>query len=385
MRSKPFFLAWRILAHDKARTGLAIAGIFIAILLVFVEIGLYVAIPRGGLLLYHRLRFDLLVTSRDYEYVTQPGEFPAQLLDRARAVPQVARATPLYFGSAKWKSLAGGVEPDLFVIGFPPTGGIFSVAGIESRIGALEKPDTVLMDSATRPMFGPLTKGRRVEIAGRKETVAGKYRLGTGFLGLGVALTSAENFARLFPGRGVGDANIGLLRLRSGADPERAAAELRARLGGEVRIFTRPQLEAHEIAYWTIRTSVGLIFGSGLVVSLVVGIMIVFQTLSIEIGRRLGEFAMLKAIGYADGALAAVVLGMSLAIVLIAFVPATGAALLVYRLIRTQTLLPAAMSELQLAAVLGAALAMAAVSAGLALSGLGRANPAELIKRGQRF
>src|ERR1700730_19371050 len=60
-------LAWRILTYDKRRTGLALIGIFMAILLVFVELGFFYAVPRGGLLLYDNMKFDLLLASTEYE------------------------------------------------------------------------------------------------------------------------------------------------------------------------------------------------------------------------------------------------------------------------------------------------------------------------------
>ena len=41
-------LAWRILTHDKGRTTLAVAGVFLTILLVFVQLGFFIALPRGG-------------------------------------------------------------------------------------------------------------------------------------------------------------------------------------------------------------------------------------------------------------------------------------------------------------------------------------------------
>ena len=44
--------------------------------------------------------------------------------------------------------------------------------------------------------------------------------------------------------------------------------------------FTRPELEAHETAYWTTRTSVRLLFGSGPIISFIVGIMVVYQILA---------------------------------------------------------------------------------------------------------
>src|SRR6516164_11012228 len=85
-------LAWRILAYDKRRTGLALIGIFMAILLVFVELGFFYAVPRGGLLLYDTLRFDLLLASDQYEYQAQPGTFTLSRLDRLRTSPDVESA-----------------------------------------------------------------------------------------------------------------------------------------------------------------------------------------------------------------------------------------------------------------------------------------------------
>ena len=74
-------LAWRILTHDRGRTALALAGVFMAILLVFVQLGLFYAVPQGGMLLYDNMRFDLLLVSDQYEYQGQPGAFAGNRLD----------------------------------------------------------------------------------------------------------------------------------------------------------------------------------------------------------------------------------------------------------------------------------------------------------------
>jgi putative ABC transport system permease protein len=42
-------LGWRILTHEKWRTALAITGVFMAILLIFVELGFFFAVPQGGM------------------------------------------------------------------------------------------------------------------------------------------------------------------------------------------------------------------------------------------------------------------------------------------------------------------------------------------------
>ena len=157
-------LAWRILTYDKRRTALALIGIFMAILLVFIELGFFYAVPRGGLLLYDNMRFDLLLASDQYQYQAQPGTFPLDRLDRVRSSPDVQQATPIYFGFAKWKRrsrgrvarclrhrLRSGEQRSSF-----PTA---STGRPRCSSGA----DTVLVDSTTRPMFGPLDNrpGRR--------------------------------------------------------------------------------------------------------------------------------------------------------------------------------------------------------------------------------
>jgi len=371
-------LAWRILTYDKGRTALALVGIFMAILLVFIQLGLFFAVPQGGMLLYDNMRFDLLLVSNQYEYQAQPGAFPLSRLAAVRGSPDVAEATPLYFGVAKWKGGVGGVWPDLFVIGFDPASDVFTPDSIDRQRGVLARADTILVDTTTRPMFGPLDTGRVVEIGDRDQTIGGRYVLGTGFMGLGVALASDSNFARLFPRRGLSEANIGAIRLKPGVDPEHAAADLRKLTGPGTQLFTRARLTARETSYWTTRTSVGLIFGSGLLISIVVGIMVVYQIVSTQVSRQLPQFATLKAIGYADGALAVTVAAMSLMIAVAGFAPALAAALWLYREIREKTSLPVTMSASHVAAVLMAALAMAAVSALLAVGGLRRADPADV-------
>jgi putative ABC transport system permease protein len=371
-------LAWRILAYDKGRTALAVAGVFLAILLVFVQLGFFTAVPRGGMLLYDRTRFDLLIASSGYEYQVQPGGFPLRQLDKAKTAPEVALAAPIYFGSAKWRSGEDGKAPDVFVIGLDPKERIFTSEDVNRKLALLNRADSVLVDSATRPMFGPLTAGRVVEIDNDKVKIGGDYVLGTGFMGLGVILVSAQNFVRLFPFRNLNQVNLGLIQLKPEVDPDRAAASLRKLLGGDIRVFTRPELEAHETAYWTTRTSVGLLFGSGLIISFIVGVMVVYQILATQVSRQLPQFATLKAVGYGDRFLNATVITMALLIVLAGFFPALAAALGVYAVIREETLLPAEMSGTRIAVVFAATLVMAAASALLSMGSLRRADPADL-------
>jgi DevC protein len=370
-------LAWRILAHEKGRTGLALGGLFIAILLVFIELGFFVAVPQGGMLVYDHMRFDLLLVSTDYQFQAQPWQFPRERLTRAAAVAGVAQATPIYFAGTWWQDPSGGGMLDVFLIGFDPAAKPFAVAGLENQQDMLRERDTILLDDTTRPVFGPLKTGREVELNGKRVTIGGTYHLGTGFLGIGVVAMDEANFRRV-TGRPAEPVNLGLITVAPGADTANVAAALRKALPDDVQVFTRQSLAAHENRYWTTRTSVGLIFGSGLIVSLIVGLMVLYQTLATQIARHLPQFATMKAIGYGDAHLVAVVVIEALIVVGLAFVPATVAAFIAYGVIRAQTLLPVVLTPAHLAGVLAATLVMSAASAFLSVSALRRADPADV-------
>ena len=230
----------------------------------------------------------------------------------------------------------------------------------------LERPDTVLVDRQTRAIFGPLDTGRVIDLDGHKVTIGGRYTLGTGFLGLAVVLASEDTFFRIF---GTGPrprprdtVNLGLVTLKPGADPDKVARALREVLPDDTQVLTRDELAANEVAFWTTKTGTGLIFGSGLIVAFIVGIMILYQTLATQITRQLPQFAMLKAIGHTNRLLEAIVLIEAMLVMLAAFLPAVGVSLWVYSVIRAQTLLPVTMTPMQLAGVFAVGVVMSAIA-----------------------
>jgi putative ABC transport system permease protein len=182
----------------------------------------------------------------------------------------------------------------------------------------------------------------------------------------------------LFPLRGLGFVSLAPIVLKPGIDPDQAAQALRKVLPGDVQVFTRRQLDAREVTYWTTHSAVGLIFGPGLLIAIVVGIVVVYQTLATQISRHLPQFATLKAIGYGDRSLCATVAAMAATIMAIGFVPAFLAALWLYAVIRHVTMLPTAMTGMRVVEVIVAGFAIAMISATLSLIGLRRADPADV-------
>jgi putative ABC transport system permease protein len=371
-------LAWRILTHEKGRSALAMAGILLAILLMFLQLGFYASVPQGGLLFYDAMRFDLMLASSAYVFETQSSTFPRRRLYQALALPEIARAVVLYHSSGRWLNMGTDLARDVFVIGFRPGDPVFNVSEIERQVEILRQPNTILVDAASRPEFGALQLGRQIEIEQRTVTIGGLYHLGTGFVGLGVAVTGDLNFLRLFPNQDLTDINLGLLTLKPGADPDRVATRLREIMPADTRVFTRKEFTEHETRHWLTSTSTGLIFGFGVIVACVVGLVILNQTLATQITRQLAQYATLKAIGYTDADLGGIVVTLATIMSTISFVPAVMLSLIIYRIVRHATLLPIEMTLARLFGVLLTAWAMAVLSALLSLRVLRRVDPAEL-------
>ncbi len=373
-----YLLAWRILMHEKGRNALAVAGIFIAILMIFLQLGFYASVPRAGMLVYNRLAFDIMLTSSQYVFQEQSYDFPRQRLYQALSLPEVASVSPLYQGEAQWLNTTGRLRRDVFVIGFRVEDDSVRVPDIRRQRSLLLRDDTVLLDSMSLPMYGPQTRGRIVEIGDRAVKIAGTYLLGTGFLGLGAVITSDLNFVRIFPNRSLDSVNLGLVTLKPGSDSREVAARLRALLPPDTRVFTRAELDAYEESFWRKRTSTGLVFGFGVVVSIVVGMVILYQTLATQIIRHLAQYATFKAIGYTDSYLQRVVVSLALMTASISFIPALAGAIAIYGKLRELARLPIEMTATRILAVLVIALTMSAATALFAVNKVRRVDPADL-------
>jgi putative ABC transport system permease protein len=346
--------------------------------MIFLQLGFYASVPRAGMLVYNQLAFDIMLTSSDYVFQEQSYDFPRQRLYQALSIPEVASVSPMYQGEAQWLNTTDGLRRDVFVMGFRLDDDSVRVPDIRRQRSLLQRNDTVLVDNMTLPMYGPQVRGLVVEIADRAVEIAGTYLLGTGFLGLGAVVTSDLNFVRIFPRRSLERVNLGLVTLKEGSDPGPAAARLRALLPPDTRVFTRAELDAYEETFWSKRTSTGLVFGFGVAVSVVVGMVILYQTLATQIIRHLPQYATFKAIGYTDGYLQRVVLSLAVITAGLAFVPALATAVMAYDKLRTLARLPIEMTPARIVVVLVIALTMSGATALLAVSNVRRVDPADL-------
>jgi putative ABC transport system permease protein len=218
-----------------------------------------------------------------------------------------------------------------------------------------------------------------IETNGQQVSITGTISLGGGFGGDGFMVVSDQTFLRLFPARSSGAPNHVLLNIESGEDANEVSDRIRKSLATE-SIIVRPFSNAieDEITYQTTRRPVGLIFGLGVAIGTLVGLVIVYQILSTDVADHLSEYATFKAIGYDQKFFRSVVLEEAVILALVGFFPALFVTIGIYSVMANATGLPIAMSPERAMTVLVGTIVSCALSGFLAMRKLEHADPADL-------
>ena len=377
-------LAWLQLAQEKLRLLVAIAGVAFAVVLVSMQLGFRTAMYESAVRYHERLQYDLVMINRKTPFIGFPRSFSRRRLIQCLGAAEVDSVSPLYVEQAFWRNPWEHNARNILVVGFDPSRDVLDLPGVRHNLEALKFPEAMLFDAASRPEFGPVAARVRergsvdAEVNHRRVKVVALFQLGTSFGIDGSLVTSDLNFQRLFPDRPPGLVDVGLIRVREGADPEQVRRKLEAALERDVLILTREGFVARELRYWGSTTPIGYVFGFGALMGLLVGGVVVYQILFADVSEHLGEYATLKAMGYTNRALSRLVLEEAAILATLGFAPGLLVALLLYRVTAEATRLPLAMTPERALAVLFLTLAMCGIAALVALRKIRSADPAEI-------
>jgi putative ABC transport system permease protein len=378
-------LAWLQLSREKLRLLVAVAGVAFAVVLILMQLGFREALFDSAVRYHRSLVYDVALISPRTQFIVQPENFSERRLQQVRGIPGVEGVKPVYMAQIVWRNPVRTNEArSIFMVGFDPSHHVFDVAGITENQHHLRIADEVLYDALSRPEFGPVvdlfreTGHVETEVGNRNVKVAGLFDLGTSF-GIDASIVTSDlNFLRIFPSRDRGLINLGLVDLEPGVSPEAIRDRILASLPGDVEVLTREEFERREIAYWDTNTPIGYVFTFGVIIGLVVGSIIVYQILFADVSDHLKEYATLKAMGYTNGYLFAVILQEAVILAVLGFVPGLLVSTGLYRLAGDATALPLGMTWARGFGVLMLTVAMCCVSGAIALRKVRSADPADV-------
>jgi putative ABC transport system permease protein len=378
-------IGWLQLTHRRGRFIAAIAGVAFANLLVFFQLGFLGALGTSVTLPYRAMQADLLISGPDARTLTDGANVARQRMLDALAVPGVAAVTPLFVGALPLNGVST-TDLNLTVFGVVPSAlDRFWAPDIAAGAERVALADVVLIDRQTRflapTIVAQIEGGNPVPFEAGTHTLAlaGAFSIGAGFEADGYAIVSDQTFLRIFPDRSARAPTHIMVTLDPSADPVHVAEALRLQFPPEVaqvRSVTEAMLA--ERNFQTVERPVGVIFGFGAIMGVMVGLVIVYQVLSTEVSDHLREFATLKAIGYRSRYFVGIVAEQAVVLGLAGFIPGYVISNLVYGALAGTTGLPIEMTEERAVIVLVGTLIACMVSGLLAARKLASADPADL-------
>jgi len=153
----------------------------------------------------------------------------------------------------------------------------------------------VIIDELYREKLGVRQLGDTAEIAGHRARIVGFTRGIRSFTTAPYVFTSfknAQNYMRL----GQSETIFMLVKTAPGANVAEVQRALQSRLDG-VEVFTNEEMRKKAQFYWVFQTGAGITTLLGSVLGLIVGIVVVAQTIYSATVDHIREFGTLKAMG----------------------------------------------------------------------------------------
>ncbi len=288
-------IALKTLIADRGKLLTALIGVVFSIVLVNVQGGLFLGLIRKAGLLVDYGEADIWVGHRKMHNVDFPRDIPRRWVNRIRSVPGVRRAEPHLIGHSVMTLPDGGFEPVL-VVGCERRSLLGSAWNIaEGTADAILQPDGVIIDRHDAHKIGNAQVGDIREIGGRRARIVARSDGILGFLVTPYVFTTVDRAAGYLqkPSR---LCSYFLVETDPEADPRQICQAISARIP-EVEAYTRDQYSRRSVDYWLTRTGLGISFGAATLLGLLVGLVIVGQTLYASVLDRLSEFGTLKAMG----------------------------------------------------------------------------------------
>ena len=288
-------LAQRNLMHDKVRLAVTLTGVVFAVVLIVVELGLFVGFTVTTSSIIDKSKVDLWIVSKGTPYIEQGSVFSERKLYQALATPGVASADKYIVRFSNWKT-PEGAEEGIQIVGFNPYSGIGGPWNVvEGNVEDLKTPDAVMVDEIYKKKLGVTKVGEIFEINGRRARVVGFTRGIRAFTTTPYVFTSFKNalgYTRIAEDQ----TYFILVRAVPGTDVVTLQRQLEARLH-DVDVLTSSKFSRMTRIYWMFTTGAGVAVLIAALLGLVVGVVVVAQTIYATTMDHIREYGTLKAMG----------------------------------------------------------------------------------------
>jgi putative ABC transport system permease protein len=292
-------LASRNLFQDRLRFVATLIGIVFSVVLVMVQMGLYFGFGRMVTTIIDHASADLWIVTSGAKSFEDMSLLDSNVREKTLAINGVASVVPVVVGFSNWK-LPGGSMTPVFVVGSDlKAGALVPWNIVNGSVEALSAPGAVAIDRSYFGRLGVSGVGSTAEIRGHPIRVAAVTDGVRSFTTTPYVFTDLER-ARTYIWLHPSKASHFLVRVKPGADVERVRHDIQSTVSG-VEALTPDQFRSRSRSFWLFGTGAGAALFAGALLGVIVGTVIVAQTLYPSTKEHLFEFATLRAIGCSKG------------------------------------------------------------------------------------
>ena len=372
-------LAIRNLFHDRIRLVVTLVGILFSIVLVAVQLGLYLGARKMIIDMIENAHGELWITAYGAKSFEEGGIL---LTPRERhaalTAPGVKAVVPLIVSFAEWRKPGGGSTNSVIVGTDAEDGGLKPWNLVEGSIASIEAPDGVAVDRSYLRDLGVAGVGDTAQVdQGRVRVRA--ITEGIRSFTMAPYVFTTPNRARSLLGVPGENVTYYLVQVAPGTDVGHLRQDLVTRLPG-VEVLTKAEFRDRSLDQWLFSTGAGVALIGGAILGLLVGTVIVAQTLYSSTKDHLNEFATLRALGSSSGYIHKVILAQAGLSAVIGYVLGMIIALTVV-VLSTHTALPIIMTPGLAVSLFLLTLFMCAISAVSAIMKVTKIDPAMVFSR----
>ena len=171
-------LGLRVISYNKVRLLAAFCGMAVAVVIMFVELGLLNGVLDSQAMMADLVRGDLIVMAQGRTNLHKWNRLDRIRLSQIAGMEGVAAIIPVY------QTTAGLRDPDtdtvrrILVVAYPAGSSPLAIGNDSAIAQEMATPRTVLYDRLSRPIYGDMPIGKTVELDGANFRVAGYVTIG---------------------------------------------------------------------------------------------------------------------------------------------------------------------------------------------------------------
>ncbi len=288
-------LAMKSLLHDKLRFGITVTGVAFAVTLVLMQVGLFLGLLDNASITIEHTDADLWVTSRNTPNVDFAHTFPESRAERVRSTPGVLHADNLIVQFMNVQ-LPSGAEEGTVVYAlhdFERWGIPWNIT--EGDVTELRRGHYMFFDASSVKRYGKFEVGDYREVFGQRIKIAGSTVAAKSFTTTPITFMDYD-LAQSLNTTLRGNTTYVLVKVAPGADVLEVKQAIAERLPHN-DVYTKEEWRDRSRSYWVQNTGIGLNMYITVFLGVLVGIVVVAQTLYTSTMEHLKEFGTVKAIG----------------------------------------------------------------------------------------